>query len=161
MWAIAITWRPSSSSLTFLKNLLLWNNRTDFNQTSYNCSLGYWQQSYRLKFLICRKRWPPVTKNRTGGVREQFFANNSKNESRYSKFCDILGRSARQDLSAVRFLWWSVKSCFFVVFIQIFQLLTFNNSRTKAGIKIPKDRRSFRTTRSICCSIFVTIRETM
>ena len=40
MWAIAITWRPSSSVVNFSHfNLLLWNHMTDWKQTWQECSL--------------------------------------------------------------------------------------------------------------------------
>ena len=49
------------------------------------------------------KNMAAVTKNRTGGS-ESSFSQITRKRKQISKFRDILGRSARQDLSAVRFL---------------------------------------------------------
>ena len=80
--------------------------------------------------LIGQKTWPPLLKNRPWGSNSSF-SHITRKQKQLSKFREIWGRSARQDLSAVQFSWWSVNRCrsycpFYVVFwiIQLWHLIT-------------------------------------
>ena len=99
-----------------------------------------------------------VAKNRPWGSNSSF-SHITRKRKQLSKFREILGRSARQDLSAVQFSWRSVNLCrcycpFYVAILSNFSALTFNNSKTKAAIEILRHLRSFTTTRSICYANF-------
>ena len=77
-----------SSSLAFFKNLLLWNYWADFNQTSHNCFLGYWLQSYRLKIKKMSKNMAAVAKNRPWGSNRSF-SHITRKRKQLSKFWEI------------------------------------------------------------------------
>ena len=62
------------------------------------------------KIFNLSKNMAAVTKNRTGGS-DSSFSQITRKQKQVSKFWEILGRSARQDLSAVRFSWWSFNRC--------------------------------------------------
>ena len=154
MWAIVITLRPSSSPL----KLLGWF-QSNFTQVFFRVLATI------LSFKICNmsKNMAAIAKNRPWGSNRSF-SHITRKRKQLSKFREILGRSAQQDLSAVQFSWRSINRCrsycpFYVVFSS-FSTLTFNNSKTKSAIKILRHLRSFSTIRSICCANSVPIHET-
>ena len=168
MWAIVITLRPLSSSsvvvVSFLKKssplkLLGWF-QSNFTQLFFRVLATI----LSFKIFNMSKNMAVVAKNRPWGSNRSF-SHITRKRKQLSKCREILGRSTRQDLSAVRFSWRSVNRCrsycpFQVVFPN-FLTLTFNNSKTKAAIKILRHLRSFSTTRSICCANSVQIHETV
>ena len=174
MWAIGITMRPSSvvrrrrrrrrrRLLTFSKIFSSETSEQIFLKLGSNdlWHVGYKDSSFRIDRT---KNMAAVAKNRPWGSNSSF-SHITRKQKQLSKFREILGRSARQDLSAVQFSWRSLNRCrsycpFYVVFSN-FSTLTLNNSKTKAAIKILRHLRSFSTTRSICCANSVPIHETV
>ena len=111
MWAIAITWRPSSVVVVnILKKSSPLKLPDRFQPNFIQLFLRVLATILSFKIFNLSKNMAAVTKNRTGGS-DSSFSQITRKQKQISKFREILGRSAWQDLSAVRFSWWSVNRC--------------------------------------------------
>ena len=112
------------SSVNFLKIFSSETTEQNFLKLDSNdlWHVGYKDSSFRIDRT---KNMAAVTKNRPWGSNSSF-SHIIWKQKQLSKFREILGRSTRQDLSAVQFSWRSVNRCRsycpFMSFFQIFQL---------------------------------------